>query len=99
MLVLDKDPSKDKFMQRSIEGVFVGYPRNRKSFRVLISSTRQIIEACDVKFIEEARRVAHDMSETDDLLTSIKEAGESKRSTPYIEFSPPKKINADRKNH
>lgn len=30
--VLDKDPNKNKIAKRSIEGVFVGYPRERKGF-------------------------------------------------------------------
>lgn len=34
--MLDKDPRKDKLGQRSVKGIFVGYPRERRVYRFQI---------------------------------------------------------------
>ena len=60
VLVLDKHPSKDKLAQRSVEGIFVGYPRENKGVRVWLPNMRQIIVARDVKFLEEPVKIACD---------------------------------------
>lgn len=52
--VLDKTVGKDKFAPRSLEGIFVGYPRDRKGYRVWIPKQRQVIMSRDVKFQEES---------------------------------------------
>jgi len=99
VLVLDKNPSKDKLAQRSVEGIFVGYPREKRDFRVWISSSRQIIDARDVKFVEEVRKVSHDTSEIDELLTSTEKAREVEKNIPrFVEFSPSKEIGVNQMN-
>lgn len=52
IFILDKTPGKDKLSKRSLEGIFVGYPRERKGYRAWVPSTKRIIEARDVKFLE-----------------------------------------------
>lgn len=99
VLVLDKNPSKNKLVQRSVEGIFVGYPREKRGFRVWISSSRQIVDARDVKFVEEARKVSHDTNEIDELLTSTEKAREVEKNIPrFVEFSPSKEIGVNQMN-
>lgn len=50
--VLDKIPTKDKFAPRSVKGIFVGYPREAKGFRVWLPDERKIVIARDVKFVK-----------------------------------------------
>lgn len=50
--VLDKSPNNDKFAARGIPGIFVGYPRTSKGFRVWIPEERRFIIARDIKFCE-----------------------------------------------
>lgn len=51
--VLDKTPGKDKFRARSREGIFIGYPRSVKGYRIWVPEERKVVIARDVKFIEE----------------------------------------------
>lgn len=87
--VLDKSHGKDKLAQRSVESVFVGYPRDRKGFRVWMPSTRQIIYARDVKFLEETQKVPRDACVLDEFLTSVEKAEANDNNSPRtVEFSP-----------
>lgn len=52
VMVLNKNPNKDKLAQRSINGIFVGYPRDKKGYRVWVESSKQIVCARDVKVID-----------------------------------------------
>lgn len=54
-MVLDKDSGKSKFAPRANEGIFVGYPHDRKGYRIWMLNSHQIIHARDVKFFDEAR--------------------------------------------
>ncbi|GBP52246.1 Retrovirus-related Pol polyprotein from transposon TNT 1-94 [Eumeta japonica] len=51
--VLDKNPAKGKLSDRSMKGIFVGYPRETKGYRIWLSESRKFIVARDVKFIED----------------------------------------------
>lgn len=53
--VLDKDTTKDKFAPRSKQGVFVGYPRDRKGYRVWLPHEHKLIIARDVRFLKNER--------------------------------------------
>lgn len=46
VFVLDKNP-KSKLAQRFVEGVFAGYPRDRKGSRIWLQHTKEIIDARD----------------------------------------------------
>lgn len=59
VFILDKNTNKGKLAQRSVEGVFVSYPRDKKEFRVWLPNTKQIVEARDVRFLEEKTNVSH----------------------------------------
>ena len=50
--VLNKDPTKDKSAERTIKGIFVGYPRETKGYRIWLPNERKQIVARDVKFPE-----------------------------------------------
>lgn len=50
--VLNKDPAKGKFADRSIKGIFVGYPRETKGYRVWLPEARKFVVARDVKFLD-----------------------------------------------
>lgn len=50
--VLDKNPNLGKFDARGIAGVFVGYPKTNKGFRVWIPERRKFVVARDIKFTE-----------------------------------------------
>lgn len=50
--VLDKDPSKGKLSKRSKRGVFVGYPRETKGYRIWLPEDKKFIVARDVCFQE-----------------------------------------------
>ena len=67
VFVLDKDPTKNKFSARSLESIFIGYPRKTKSFRIWIPSKHKIIVAQDVRFLEEINDIIEDSSILDDL--------------------------------
>lgn len=49
--VLNKTPGKDKFEARTKEGIFVGYPRATKGYRIWIPAEHKVVEARDVKFV------------------------------------------------
>lgn len=51
--VLDKDPAKGKLSDRSMKGIFIGYPRETKGYRIWLPESRRFIVARDVKFIED----------------------------------------------
>lgn len=42
----------DKFAARAIKGVFLGYPYNKKGYKVLNLDTNQVFISRDVKFVE-----------------------------------------------
>lgn len=50
--VLDKTPGKDKFAIKSNKGIFVGYPRESKGYRIWMPDARKIVVTRDVKFLE-----------------------------------------------
>lgn len=53
--VLDKDPSKNKFGPRSMKGIFIGYSRESKGYRVWMLNKRKTIVNRDVKFLDKSR--------------------------------------------
>jgi len=50
--VLDKDKGKDKFDAKTNRGVFIGYPRESKGYRVWIPTLRKTVIARDIQFLE-----------------------------------------------
>jgi len=68
VFVLDKDPTKDKLASRSIKGVFIGYPRETKGYRVWVPERRKAIIARDIRFIDSTRDVVMDSQKISDLL-------------------------------
>lgn len=50
--VLDKNPNIGKFDARGIAGVFVGYSKTTKGFRVWIPEKRKFVVSRDIKFME-----------------------------------------------
>lgn len=88
VLVLNKDPRKDKLAQRSVEGVFVGYSRGRKGYRVWMPNARKFIESRDLKFLENTQMPC-DTRVLDELMTSAEKAAESvENRRNSVEFSP-----------
>ncbi|KYN30232.1 Copia protein, partial [Trachymyrmex cornetzi] len=67
IFVLDKDSTKDKLSARSFKGIFVGYPREIKGFRVWTPSKHKTIVARDVQFLEEINNISEDSSTLDNL--------------------------------
>lgn len=39
-----------KLVQKSVKGVFIGYPQCKKGFRIWLPNTKQIAEVRDVRF-------------------------------------------------
>lgn len=81
VVVLDKDPNKNKLSPRGIDGIFVGYPREQKGYRIWIPSSRQVICARDVRFLEDCTVDEQPQVEVDGFFE------ESKEQPKYIEFS------------
>jgi len=52
--ILDKIQGKDKFAARSKKGVFVGYPREAKDYRVWLPCDKKVMVARDIKFFEKS---------------------------------------------
>jgi len=65
--VLNKDTSKDKFGARSNKGIFIGYPRESKGYRVWLPDSRKIVVARDVEFLEKTPETSEDSNEFDFL--------------------------------
>lgn len=65
--VLDKDSSKDKFDPRSNKGIFVGYPRESKGYRIWLLDSKKIVVARDVKFLESNPHSSENLDEIDFL--------------------------------
>jgi hypothetical protein len=42
----------DKFKARSVDGIFFGYASHSRAYRVLNLETSQIVETCEVTFVE-----------------------------------------------
>lgn len=53
MYVLDKGPAKNKLSDRSLKGIFVGYLRETKGYRIWLPESKTFIIARDVKFIKD----------------------------------------------
>jgi len=52
--ILDKVQGKDKFAARSKKGIFVGYPREAKGYRVWLPCDKKVVVARDIKFLEKS---------------------------------------------
>lgn len=90
VMILDKDPSKDKLAPRAVEGIFVGYPRDRKGYRVWLPIKRQIVHARDIKFMEEIGVRLKNECKTDESLIFTEVNSEIDRDYPgVVEFFPP----------
>ena len=50
--VLDEGPKVTKFDSKSQEGIFVGYSKTSKGYRVYLSKTKIVVESMHVKFDE-----------------------------------------------
>lgn len=96
VFVLDKDPTKDKLSARSLEGVFVGYPRETKGFRVWIPLKHKTIVARDVRFLEEINDISKDSSILDNLIVeNTTESNKELAKNPsheYIDLFPAESI-------
>lgn len=80
--VLDKSPAKGKFDPRSKKGIFVGYPREVKGYRVWMPKEKKIIIARDVKFLELRKSSYNDRKSVDIFnLPSIAEIEEKQKGT------------------
>uniref|UniRef100_W8B6G9 Retrovirus-related Pol polyprotein from transposon TNT 1-94 n=1 Tax=Ceratitis capitata TaxID=7213 RepID=W8B6G9_CERCA len=71
VMVLDKLPDKNKLAPRCDEGVFVGYPRETKSYRVWIPKAHKIICARDVRFVSEQQLFSIPTNNINDLLVPL----------------------------
>jgi len=91
VFVLDKDPTKDKLAARSFEGIFVGYPRETKGFRVWIPSKNKTIIARDVRFLEEISDIPNDSPMLDEPIlenTRLSEKFSEDSSHKHVELFP-----------
>lgn len=52
VFILDKNSNKDKFAPRGIPGVFVGYSKTSKGFRVWVPEQRKFVVSRDIIFYE-----------------------------------------------
>ncbi|CAD6993124.1 unnamed protein product [Ceratitis capitata] len=93
-MVLNKDPGKNKLSPRAIEGIFVGYPRDRKGYRIWVPSSHQIICARDVKFLEADHKQSKRNDLSDDLLLYHTDSECDARHEDFVEF-PPQIIDKD----
>jgi hypothetical protein len=50
--ILKKGKKLDKFVARSIDGIFFGYASHSRAYHVLNLETNQIVETCEVTFDE-----------------------------------------------
>jgi hypothetical protein len=48
--ILKKGKKLDKFVARSLDGIFFGYESHSRAYRVLNLETNQIVETCEVTF-------------------------------------------------
>lgn len=71
--VLDKNINKSKFDPRSNKGIFVGYLRETKGYRIWLPNARKIIIARNVKFLEKSPDASGGLDEID-LLEEPKQA-------------------------
>ena len=55
--VLDESPKVTKFDAKSLEGIFVGYSRTSKAYRIFIPSQKTVVESVHVKFNENTNLV------------------------------------------
>lgn len=88
--VLDKNLGKDKFAQGATKGVFVGYPRDRKGYRICVPDARKIIHARDVKFLENTEIKLRNPCDLDNIFTQVEKAEEKDKNHPrFVKFSSP----------
>lgn len=91
VFVLNKDPAKSKLADRSMRGIFVGYPRESKGYNIWLPETRKVIVARDLKFRENNFGYSEENIDPGDLIdNSVSECEEPKpSSTVHIdeEFS------------
>ena len=80
VFVLNKTPGKGKFEARSKEGIFVGYPRQSKGYRVWIPSERRLAITLDVKFMENSRMQS--LNEGSEVETNVDEDHEDEWEMP-----------------
>lgn len=67
----------------------MGYPRDKKGYRIWLSSTRQIIHARDVKFIENNEMKSRNVSDLDNVFTPLETTTEGdKNQMRIVEFLP-----------
>jgi transposase InsO family protein len=50
--ILKKGKKLDKFEARSVDGIFFGHASHSRAYRVLNLETNQIVETCEVTFVE-----------------------------------------------
>jgi len=89
--VLNKGTSKDKFEARSNKGIFIGYPRESKGYRVWLPDSRKIVVARDVKFLEKTPEASEDSNEFDFLQEPNQErimvSDDDETATKDVEFT------------
>lgn len=73
--VLDKDSTKGKFAARAVKGIFVGYPRETKGYRIWLPEAQKFLVSRDIKFQEEEIRESDNQKLTllDDDLEEVEE--------------------------
>lgn len=92
VMVLNKDPTKDKLQERAFEGTFVGYPRDAKGYRVWVPGMHKTIVARDVRFLEGTIPSSQNAQVYAEWLDPIEEDPDQKLqeegSPRLVEFSP-----------
>lgn len=93
VFIVDKSPSKDKLAPRGIEGVFVGYAKTAKAYRVWIPAEKKILVTRDVKFINENDPGFLIRESTDKNFNDFSQVSDSNKDVnKYVDFkllSPP----------
>ena len=93
---MNKNPAKDKFDERGREGIFVGYPKSTKGYRIYIPGEHKIIEARDVIFREKVDKFKK-VGVNIELLTTTDIP--EKNSTKVVEVDIPQTVITKPRNH
>lgn len=87
VVYLDRDPTRGKFDQRGLDGIFLGFSEESKGYRIWSSEKKKVIVRRDVKFVEEVKQDISDVKRTDKTPSPADESGDINRSVD-VEFDP-----------